>query len=57
MTSMLCLRTSEDLGQLTGALRSGRLIPPFTPIPLRRYVPGLIPDSRRLCRNDFSGGP
>ncbi len=39
MISTLCLLTFEDLGQLAAALRSARLIPPFTPILLRRYVP------------------
>jgi phosphatidylserine/phosphatidylglycerophosphate/cardiolipin synthase-like enzyme len=39
MTSPLCLLTAETLGQLAGALRSGRLAPPFTPLLLRRYVP------------------
>jgi phosphatidylserine/phosphatidylglycerophosphate/cardiolipin synthase-like enzyme len=39
MTSAFCRLTSEDLGRLAGALRSGRLAPPFTPILLRRYVP------------------
>ena len=39
MTSALCLLTSEDLSQLAGALRSGRIAPPFSPLVLRRYVP------------------
>jgi phosphatidylserine/phosphatidylglycerophosphate/cardiolipin synthase-like enzyme len=39
MTSALCLLTSEDMSQLAGALRSGRLVPPFSPLILRRYVP------------------
>ncbi len=38
MTSALCLLTSEDLSQLAGALRSGRIAPPFSPLVLRRYV-------------------
>ena len=38
MTSAFCLLTTEDLGQLAAALRSGRLAPPFTPILLRRYT-------------------
>jgi phosphatidylserine/phosphatidylglycerophosphate/cardiolipin synthase-like enzyme len=38
MTSPLCLLSSENLAQLAGALRSGRLAPPFTPLLLRRYV-------------------
>jgi len=39
MTSALCLLTSEDLSQLVGALRSGRIVPPFSPLVLRRYLP------------------
>jgi phosphatidylserine/phosphatidylglycerophosphate/cardiolipin synthase-like enzyme len=39
MTSPLCLLTAEDLGRLAGALRCGRLAPPFTPLLLRRYLP------------------
>ena len=39
MTSALCQLTSEDLSQLAGALRSGRIAPPFSPLVLRRYVP------------------
>jgi len=39
MTSALCLLTSEDLSQLAGALRSGRIAPPFSPLVLRRYLP------------------
>jgi phosphatidylserine/phosphatidylglycerophosphate/cardiolipin synthase-like enzyme len=39
MTSTLCSLTTEDLSQLAGALRSGRLTPPFNPLLLRRYVP------------------
>lgn len=39
MNTALCLLTSEDLSQLAGALRSGRLAPPFTPILLQRYLP------------------
>jgi phosphatidylserine/phosphatidylglycerophosphate/cardiolipin synthase-like enzyme len=39
MTSPLCLLTTENLAQLAGALRSGRLAPPFTTFLLRRYVP------------------
>jgi phosphatidylserine/phosphatidylglycerophosphate/cardiolipin synthase-like enzyme len=39
MTSPLCLLNTETLTQLAGALRSGRLAPPFTPLLLRRYVP------------------
>jgi phosphatidylserine/phosphatidylglycerophosphate/cardiolipin synthase-like enzyme len=42
MTSPLCLLTSQNLSQLAGALRSGRLIPPFSPILVRRYVPETI---------------
>jgi len=38
MTPALCLLTSEDLNQLVGALRSGRLAPPFSPLLLRRYI-------------------
>ena len=38
MTSALCQLTSEDLSQLAGALRSGRIAPPFSPLVLRRYV-------------------
>jgi hypothetical protein len=45
MTSPLCLLTAATLGQLAGALRSGRLAPPLTPLLLRRYVPeGLATD-------------
>ena len=44
MTSSLCLLTIEDLRQLSGALRSGRLGPPVTPILLRRYVPDSLVD-------------
>ena len=39
MTPALCQLTSEDLIQLAGALRSGRIAPPFSPLVLRRYVP------------------
>ncbi len=39
MTSPLCLLTAESLTQLAGALRSGRIAPPFTTLLLRRYVP------------------
>jgi phosphatidylserine/phosphatidylglycerophosphate/cardiolipin synthase-like enzyme len=39
MTSALCLLTIEDLTQLAGALRSGRLAPPFTSLLLGRYLP------------------
>jgi phosphatidylserine/phosphatidylglycerophosphate/cardiolipin synthase-like enzyme len=39
MTSALCQLTSEDLSQLAGALRSGRIAPPFNPLVLRRYLP------------------
>jgi phosphatidylserine/phosphatidylglycerophosphate/cardiolipin synthase-like enzyme len=39
MASPLCLLTAENLGQLAGALRSGRLAPPFTALVLRRYIP------------------
>lgn len=39
MASPLCLLTAEDLGQVASALRSGRLVPPFTPLVLRRYLP------------------
>jgi len=39
MTSALCQLTSEDLSQLAGALRSGRIAPPFSPLVLRRYLP------------------
>src|SRR5271166_509631 len=39
MTFALCQLTSEDLSQLTGALRSGRIAPPFSPLFLRRYLP------------------
>jgi phosphatidylserine/phosphatidylglycerophosphate/cardiolipin synthase-like enzyme len=39
MTSALCSLTSEDLSQLAGALRSGRIVPPFSPLVLRRYLP------------------
>jgi hypothetical protein len=39
MVSPLCLLTTESLTQLAGALRSGRLAPPFAPLVLRRYVP------------------
>jgi phosphatidylserine/phosphatidylglycerophosphate/cardiolipin synthase-like enzyme len=39
MTFALCQLTSEDLSQLAGALRSGRIAPPFSPLVLRRYLP------------------
>ena len=39
MNSALCQLTSEDLSQLAGALRSGRIAPPFSPLVLRRYLP------------------
>lgn len=39
MTSALCSLTSGDLSQLVGALRSGRIVPPFNPLVLRRYLP------------------
>jgi phosphatidylserine/phosphatidylglycerophosphate/cardiolipin synthase-like enzyme len=39
MTSALFQLTSEDLSQLAGALRSGRLAPPYSPLVLRRYLP------------------
>jgi phosphatidylserine/phosphatidylglycerophosphate/cardiolipin synthase-like enzyme len=37
--SALISLTTDDLNQLAGALRSGRLTPPFSPLALRRYVP------------------
>src|SRR5208337_3796729 len=39
MTSALCQLTLEDLSQLAGALRAGRIAPPFSPLVLRRYLP------------------
>jgi hypothetical protein len=42
MNSALCLLTSEDLGQLAGALRAGRIAPPFSPLVLKRYIPGSV---------------
>ena len=39
MIPALCQLTSEDLSQLAGALRSGRIAPPFSPLVLRRYLP------------------
>lgn len=44
MTSALCLLTTDNLSHLAGALRSGRLVPPFTPILLRRYVSDHVTD-------------
>ena len=54
MTSALCLLTSEDLSQLAGALRSGRVAPPFTLAPAAattspRAWPARVAD-------DFSSG-
>jgi phosphatidylserine/phosphatidylglycerophosphate/cardiolipin synthase-like enzyme len=39
MTSALCLLTSEVLSRLAGALRDGRIAPPFSPLVLGRYIP------------------
>lgn len=39
MSPSLCLLSSEDLRLLAGALRSGRVAPPFSSAQLRRYVP------------------
>ena len=39
MTFALYQLTSEDLSQLAGALRSGRITPPFNALVLRRYLP------------------
>lgn len=39
MTSPLCLLSTENLRQLAGALRSGRVAPPFSPLVLRRHLP------------------
>jgi phosphatidylserine/phosphatidylglycerophosphate/cardiolipin synthase-like enzyme len=39
VNSALCQLNSEDLSQLAGALRSGRIAPPFGALVLRRYVP------------------
>jgi phosphatidylserine/phosphatidylglycerophosphate/cardiolipin synthase-like enzyme len=38
MTSTLCSLTTEDLSQIAGGLRSGRLSPPFSSLLLRRYL-------------------
>ncbi len=45
MTSALCLLSSEDLRQLAGALRSGRLAPPLTSLLLARYIPASLAGS------------
>jgi len=42
MMSPFCLLTSRDLEQLAGALRAGRLVAPFSPLVLRRYVPDTL---------------
>ena len=39
MTGSFCLLTSDDLKQLAGALRSERLIAPFSSLLVKRYVP------------------
>jgi phosphatidylserine/phosphatidylglycerophosphate/cardiolipin synthase-like enzyme len=39
MISALCQLTSDDLCRLAGALRSGRIAPPFSSLLLRRYLP------------------
>jgi phosphatidylserine/phosphatidylglycerophosphate/cardiolipin synthase-like enzyme len=39
MTSALCLLTSDVLSRLAGALRDGRITPPFSPLVLGRYLP------------------
>jgi hypothetical protein len=44
MTSSLCLLTSDDLRQLSAALRSERIGPPLTSTLLRRYVPESVVD-------------
>ena len=38
MTGSLCLLTSDQLKQLAGALRSERLVPPYTLLSMKRYV-------------------
>ena len=38
MASIFTLLTTEDLKQLAGALRAGRLTPPYSPLAVRRYV-------------------
>jgi phosphatidylserine/phosphatidylglycerophosphate/cardiolipin synthase-like enzyme len=39
MTGSLCLLTSDQLKQIAAALRSERLVPPFSPLFVKRYVP------------------
>jgi phosphatidylserine/phosphatidylglycerophosphate/cardiolipin synthase-like enzyme len=39
MIPAICQLTPEDLIQLAGAIRSGRIAPPFSPLVLRRYIP------------------
>jgi phosphatidylserine/phosphatidylglycerophosphate/cardiolipin synthase-like enzyme len=39
MKSALCQLTSDDLSRLAGAIRSGRIAPPFSSLLLRRYLP------------------
>jgi phosphatidylserine/phosphatidylglycerophosphate/cardiolipin synthase-like enzyme len=38
MTSAICQLSTEELNRLAGALRSGRIAPPFSPLVLKRYV-------------------
>jgi phosphatidylserine/phosphatidylglycerophosphate/cardiolipin synthase-like enzyme len=45
MASTFCLLTSEDLQRLAAALRSGRVGPPISALPLRRYIPASLADS------------
>jgi len=48
MTTSLCLLTTDDLRQLSAALRSERIGPPLTSALLRRYVPDSLAD--RIAR-------
>ena len=55
MLTSLSLLSSQDLLQIAAALQSGRLVPPFSPILLRRYVPESlatrIAEELGLCAN------
>src|SRR5262245_31495872 len=42
MTSAIFQLSTEDLNRLAGALRSGRIAPPFSSLVLKRYVPDSV---------------
>jgi phosphatidylserine/phosphatidylglycerophosphate/cardiolipin synthase-like enzyme len=56
MNSALSLLSTEDLQKMAGALRAGRLRPPFSSLVLRRYVPGTLAEQVTIeLRGRFQG--